>query len=134
MSDLVVVNVRMDGLKLESLNKPFLGASRSAVFARARTIRELRQAVRSHVLPHVATGELRTIEIARVAPRRLDDDNLIGACKPVLDGIADAWEVNDRTFVIVGDRDGVPVTVRQVSEAPKRYALVVTLGLEDRHL
>ncbi len=28
--------------------------------------------------------------------RRLDDDNLAGACKPLRDGIADAFGLNDR--------------------------------------
>jgi len=134
MTGCSTVMVTIDGLRLESLNRPMFGASRGAVFARARRVRELRQSVRSHVLPHVGTGELRAIEITRISPRRLDDDNLVGACKPVLDGIADAWEVNDRTFVIVGDREGVRVTARQDSYGPKRFGLIVRLLLEDRCL
>jgi len=35
------------------------------------------------------------LTITRVAPRRLDDDNLRGALKAVRDGIADALSVND---------------------------------------
>jgi len=121
MTGCSTVMVTIDGLRLESLNRPMFGASRGAVFARARRVRELRQSVRSHVLPHVGTGELRAIEITRISPRRLD-------------GIADAWEVNDRTFVIVGDREGVRVTARQDSYGPKRFGLIVRLLLEDRCL
>lgn len=34
--------------------------------------------------------------LVRVAPRALDDDNLRGALKAVRDGIADAFEIDDR--------------------------------------
>ncbi len=40
-------------------------------------------------------GELR-VTIARVAPRALDSDNLVGSAKHVRDGVADALGISDR--------------------------------------
>ena len=36
------------------------------------------------------------VTITRLSPRQLDSDNLVGACKHVRDGVADALGVNDR--------------------------------------
>lgn len=35
------------------------------------------------------------VTLTRVGPRKLDDDNLQGACKPTRDGVADALGVDD---------------------------------------
>lgn len=51
-----------------------------------------------------------TVRLTRVAPRRLDDDNLRPALKAVRDGIADWLGVNDRdprvTWAYEQDSDG----------------------------
>lgn len=59
--------------------------------ARARRTKQHRiaaLAVRPHPLPRVVT-------ITRIAPRRLDDDNLVGGAKALRDGIADRLGVDD---------------------------------------
>jgi hypothetical protein len=38
--------------------------------------------------------------LTRVCSGKLDDDNLVGAFKPVRDGVADALGIDDRVFVI----------------------------------
>ena len=67
------------------------------------------------------------VHLTRVAPSKLDDDNLTGAFKPVCDGLADALEVNDRIFVIHGDRPGPRLTFEQRSEGRANYAIVLEL-------
>ena len=37
-----------------------------------------------------------TVTITRIAPRKLDDDNLAGACKSIRDGVADYFQTDDR--------------------------------------
>jgi hypothetical protein len=44
--------------------------------------------------------------IVRVSSGRLDDDNLIGACKGVRDGIAEALGFDDELFSVVGAEPG----------------------------
>ena len=54
-----------------------------------------------------------TVVITRIAPRSLDDDNLVGSAKATRDGIADALGVNDRdprvTWIVRGEK-GKPKT------------------------
>jgi hypothetical protein len=42
-----------------------------------------------------------TVTLTRIAPRTLDDDNLRGAAKALRDGVADAYQVDDRDPRIV---------------------------------
>lgn len=52
-----------------------------------------------------------TITLTRIAPGRLDDDNLRGSQKHIRDGIADALDVDDRTHLITwcyAERRGGP--------------------------
>ena len=69
-------------------------------------------------------AELESITLSRRSSRRLDDDNLIAASKAPLDGIALAFGVDDRTFVIVGDRPGIRVYFEQ---AKGPYGVAITL-------
>lgn len=41
-------------------------------------------------------GVCLTVNLTRIAPRALDDDNLASAMKAVRDGVADALGINDR--------------------------------------
>lgn len=79
---------RIDRLKLHSkLNQRIHWAKR---MKQARLERALAYAeVKRHALPCV-------VQITRVAPRMLDDDNLAGSCKSVRDGIADRLGIDDR--------------------------------------
>jgi hypothetical protein len=67
-----------------------------------------------------------------VAPGTLDDTNLIAAFKPVEDGIARAVGLNDRDFVIVGDRPGVRVTFAQEKRGAGVYGVEIVLGRDAR--
>jgi hypothetical protein len=61
-----------------------------------------------------------TVTLTRIAPRRLDDDNLRGALKAVRDGVADALGVDD------GD-PSVSWDYAQARGAAKQYAVVVCI-------
>jgi len=56
---------------------------------------------KSHRLLGRTFGERLTVQfpcvvrITRIGPRRMDDDNCIGGCKGVRDGLADAFGVDD---------------------------------------
>lgn len=45
--------------------------------------------------PALAPGARATVTITRIAPRKLDSDNLAGSAKSVRDGVADRLQVND---------------------------------------
>jgi hypothetical protein len=69
-----------------------------------------------------------TIELTRVAPRQLDDDNLRGALKACRDGITDALGLRD---------DSDPRLVWSYSQArgkPREYAVRVTVSSEPGFL
>lgn len=77
---------------------------------------------------YFSTGRVRVDVLVRRDPlwsaRRLDDDNLIRGCKPILDGLAEARVVsNDRQF-----RFG---TVTWERAKPLRGEMVVTLTAEE---
>ena len=60
------------------------------------------------------------IGLVRVAPRRLDDDNLAAACKALRDGIAEALGVDDGSPTLrwsYGQEQGRPSAVRVTIEA-----------------
>jgi hypothetical protein len=90
---------------------------------------------RTCVQLHVAAcwrrrDRLVSIHFVRVAPGTLDDDNLVACFKVIGDSIARAVGLNDRTFVIVGNREGVPVTLEQRKEGPGVYGIEIVLGRE----
>ncbi len=64
------------------------------------------------------TLSLLVVRIVRVAPRALDDDGAVAACKPVRDGIADALGVDDRDARVTW-------LVDQERGKPKEYACKV---------
>lgn len=41
------------------------------------------------------------VTITRLAPRELDTDNIVGACKAVRDGIADYLRIDDRSPLVL---------------------------------
>ena len=67
--------------------------------ARARRAKTQRTAAhtlaREHVSGLVDTPLSLTVTITRIAPGKLDDDNLTGSAKHVRDGIADALGIDD---------------------------------------
>ena len=60
------------------------------------------------------------VQMARVAPRELDDDNLRGALKAIRDGIADAFGVKDND-------PRIEWRYAQQRGKPKAYAVHVTI-------
>ena len=78
---------------------------------RTRMHRIAALAVPKHPLPCVVT-------LIRVAPRKLDDDNLASGCKAIRDGIADRFGVDD------GD-PRIRFKYEQVRGKAKEYALRV---------
>lgn len=98
-------------LKIESVaNKREHWASRAR---RTKAHRLAALAVPSHPLPCVVT-------LTRVAPRKLDDDNLASGFKALRDGIADRLGVDD------GD-DRVRFLYRQERGKRKEYAARVEI-------
>jgi len=123
---------RIDGLKLLGPNaKRFttLGGMRKE----AKTVRRTREAalLRTKLAAAGRSVPPTTVHFARIGPGRLDDDNLIASFKHVRDGVAKALGVNDRRFVIVGDRSGIRVSHEQRSEGRGVYAVEVVLTWAD---
>ena len=91
---------------------------------RAKRTKLHRQAGRLGMLPFLglvmrpsASHPMR-VTLTRVAPRRLDSDNLSASCKALRDGIADALRVDDGSPWVqwcYGQREG----------KPKEYAVTV---------
>ena len=54
-----------------------------------------RNALGSRVLVYPSMSHRVTVTITRVAPRSLDADNCVSACKAARDGVADALDVDD---------------------------------------
>lgn len=98
------VVVSLDGLPLPS--RANLREHWAVRAKRDRTQRLIAASHLRHVLPpgvraRLLRGGRLAVTITRLAPRRLDDDNLAAACKAVRDGIADALGVDDRDPRIV---------------------------------
>lgn len=76
--------------------------------------------VRSGLLgqPPTDTSGRLAIELTRLAPRKLDSDNLAGACKSIRDGVADALGIDDGSEL---------VTWTYGQEKAKNYAVRVTV-------
>ena len=73
------------------------------------------QILRAHNYP---VADARIVTLTRIAPRRLDDDNLRGAFKFVRDGIADALGINDGSYAVEWMYD----------QKPGKYAVEVVLA------
>jgi hypothetical protein len=60
------------------------------------------------------------VELTRIAPRALDDDNLRGALKAVRDGVADVLGIDDRDPRVVWDYE-------QAHGAPREYGVKIVI-------
>lgn len=79
--------------------------------ARAKLQRFQAHNVISKASRHVTVGTPATITLTRIAPRKLDSDNLAGGFKAARDGIADWLEIDDgddRLTWVYGQRKGAP--------------------------
>ncbi len=130
----MTIRLRFEGMKLESLNRRNFGASKGAAMARASKIKAVRRCVELRIREACGplTVPLRTIRIVRISAGVLDDDNFCGSLKPALDGVATALGLNDRTFVIVGERPGVRVLPSQRSEGKGVFAVELELDFDER--
>lgn len=99
-------------LRLESLLNMRLGFRK-----KAKLVKELRA---WGVVVPLGMPVPCTVLLTRIAPRKLDDDNLQGAFKPLRDGIADRLRVND---------GGAQVSwlYSQESGRPREYAVRITI-------
>jgi hypothetical protein len=72
--------------------------------------------------------------IIRVSSGRLDDDNLIGACKGVRDGIAEALDMDDELFSVAGTEPGkLPIFYTQAKPGERGvFACQVELKWEGK--
>jgi hypothetical protein len=60
------------------------------------------------------------ITITRIAPRKFDDDNCIAGCKPIRDGVADAFGLRD-------DDPRLGFWYAQERGKAKEYAIRITI-------
>ncbi len=56
------------------------------------------------------------VTIVRVAPRFFDDDNFVSSCKPLRDGVADAFGLKDHD-------QRISFSYKQARGAPREYAV-----------
>jgi hypothetical protein len=128
------VLVRIDGLRLASPNQR-RGLTRLAAIGHSRRVAVVKQVAWANVIRATRGNRLGwpdAIHVTRIGERRLDADNLIGASKTLLDGIAKAIQIDDRAFVIAEERDGIRVTFGQRSEGRGVYAVEVELRFATR--
>lgn len=100
-----LVIVRINGVKLESPNRSAT-VSRGARMAQAGRTKKLRETVRVHILGALGVGHAppSSVVVTRLSFGELDRDNAWSSCKPVFDGIADAFGLpNDRELQKSGD-------------------------------
>lgn len=91
------IGFRLDGLYLVSvanIREHWSKRMRRTRSHRSRAAWECRAAIAGE--PSLLSAPKLEVEICRIAPRPLDDDNLASACKAVRDGIADALGIDDR--------------------------------------
>lgn len=71
--------------------------AREHPMARARRVKTERRAAKLQCLAYMVKPKVWpvTVKLTRVGPRKLDSDNLAGACKAVRDGVADWLGVDD---------------------------------------
>ena len=125
------LRVTIRGLNLETPNSR-RGRSKGAAMAHDHYVKTTRSCVQLHVAACWRRRDrLTSIHCVRISPGTLDDDGLVSAWKAPLDGIAKAIGIDDRTFVIVGNREGVPVTFAQEKRGPGVYGVEIVLGRES---
>ena len=74
-----------------------------------------------HLKPVAATFPKISVTLTRVAPRKLDSDNLTRSMKAIRDGIADALGVNDGS-------SRIDWRYAQTKGQPKQYGVMVEIG------
>lgn len=92
-----------------------------ATFMEATRIKTLRTSVRrgvesgldAYVALHGVRPALARLRVVRLSNGKLDDTNLVGACKPIEDGVADAFGVNDKHFSMFGEAGKIAYEPRQ---------------------
>ena len=96
---------------------------------RARRVRKQRQAARLLVRAacnradtSLLSGQI-TITLTRIAPRRLDSDNLSSSLKAVRDGVADAVGIDDGS-------ERIDWLYAQGKGKPREYAVLVEIQYE----
>ena len=131
--------LRFPGLRLASPNSR-RGLTRWAAIRHTREVRAIRSTIRQGVesaalLPRGIPSQ---VEFVRVAPRRYDSDNLVGAFKPARDGLCEALGFDDRALAIAvlpGASRGSQVSVRclfgQRSAGARVYAVELRLEWAD---
>lgn len=91
---------------------------------KAARVKRQRGIVRVALMAATTAAERATLPsevvITRIAPRRLDDDNAVGACKAVRDSIAAVFGFDDRN-------QAVRWTVNQERGAAKEYAVRIVI-------
>jgi len=99
--------------------------------ARSRRVKTERAATRAAFerlvfFPHTTDeGATYTVRMTRIAPRRMDDDNLAGALKGVRDEIAACLGVNDGSARVLWGYD-------QSRGLPKEYAVMVRIDAQAK--
>lgn len=120
-----MTRVEIDGLRLASLN------AREHWSAKQRRVRDERAwsrvAIRAAGIRAIGPDETACIVIVRRGRRALDDDNLVGACKHVRDGVADALGIDDADPRVTWICDQAPATSYGV-------AIEVTFGDRTRSI
>lgn len=129
---LPVFTAECEGLKLVSPNR-LRGFTRGAAMAQAARVKRVRElgflVTKANVATFALLGPVThaarvVVTITRVAPRFFDDDNFVSSCKPLRDGIADAFGLKDNDPRIVFFYD-------QAHGKPRQYAVVVKYQLRN---
>ncbi len=119
----MTITISLDGMKLRSLNSQLRGWNKGHLMAQVRKTKAEREMARLTMIGQRDRIEpAYIITLTRVAPRKLDDDNLRGALKAVRDGVADALRVEDNTPLIHWEYK---------QEQAKEYAVLVEVRWED---
>jgi len=124
---LSIYTAECEGLKLVSPNR-IRGLTRGAALAQAAKVKRVRElgllVTRGNVPPLAITGPMVYkarvhVTITRIAPRFFDDDNFISSCKPLRDGISDAFSLKDND-------PRISFSYEQAHGKPLQYAVRVS--------
>lgn len=121
----LVLNLHPSGPKsaIEAKTKQSrpVGTTPGAMFGEANRIRTLMGSVKravergldAWVALHGTRPSLARLRVVRLSNGKLDDTNLVGACKPIEDGVARAFDVNDKHFSMFGAAGKIPYELVQ---------------------
>ena len=124
---LPIYTAECEGLKLVSPNR-IRGLTRGAALAQAAKVKRVRElgllVTRGSLSPLAITGPMVFkarvhVTITRIAPRFFDDDNFISSCKPLRDGISDAFSLKDND-------PRISFSYEQAHGKPRQYAVRVS--------